>query len=224
VTSDEAPWRRACRSVATHRSRGLRPRWRAAIVVVVALSALDAADGVAASSPLPTGLACASPQARVDAALDGVHFPWRALGYRYVAAPPRADLLALTFTGAQRRTEVYVQPCAIEPDALLRHVIAHEVAHAIDAEWMTPGRRTAWTRARRLAPGTAWYACDRCPVWSSGEGDFAEVFALWQTGAFAGYASAPTLTQLPCLVRLFPRRAPTVHPRPRRPMLTSSCS
>jgi hypothetical protein len=137
-------------------------------------------------------------------------FPWRTLHYRYVAMPPRADgILALTWTGAIRRTEVYVEPCGEESDALLRHVIAHEVGHAIDGAWGSTPERERWLKARHLASSTTWYACDACPVWDSGEGDFVEVFSLWQTGQFhPGIARQPSRSQLRRLVRLIPRHAP----------------
>ncbi|HVU73295.1 MAG TPA: hypothetical protein VHE83_10090 [Mycobacteriales bacterium] len=189
--------------------RGLVGRGRAlagAFLLMLA-AVLVAGAGVAKAAPVGD---CGTPQARVNRALASLHFPWRALHYRYVARSPRADgLMALTWTGTIRRTEVYVQPCGQESDALLRHVIAHEVGHAIDDEWGSKNERKGWLKARGLGSSTPWYACDGCPVWDTGEGDFVEVFSLWQTGQFhSDLAPPPTRTQLKKLVRLIPRHRP----------------
>lgn len=203
-------------------SVGARGRAFAGALLLLVTALLVIAAGVAHASPSaassgPGG--CGTPQQRVNRALDSLHFPWRLLRYRYVAMGPRADgLLALTWTGTIRRTEVYVEPCDQESDALLRHVVAHEVGHAIDDEWGSKQERRAWLKARGLSTSTPWYACDGCPVWKTGEGDFVEVFSLWQTGQFrAQLAQPPTKAQLARLVRLIPRRKPllaVVKPKP----------
>ena len=182
----------------------------AAGAVLAVSGIVGAATSAVAVPRTAASVGCASPQARVEAALDSLHFPWRNLHYRYIAEPPRSDdLLALTFTGTARRTEVYVQSCAQESDELLRHVLAHEVGHAIDSAWGSTKERRAWLKARGLAASTPWYACNECPVWRTGEGDFVEVFSLWQTGQFGGeLAKAPSNAQLRKLIRLIPRHGP----------------
>ena len=190
-------------------SVGARGRTLAGALLLLVTALLVVAAGVAHASPLAAS-SCGTPQQRVNRALDSLHFPWRLLHYRYVAMAPRADdVLALTWTGDLRRTEVYVQSCTAEGDALLRHVVAHEVGHAIDDAWGTKKERRGWLKARGLASSTRWYACDGCPVWNTGEGDFVEVFSLWQTGQFhSDLAPQPTKAQLKRLVRLIPRHKP----------------
>ena len=190
-------------------SVGARSRALAGTLLLLVTALLVVAAGVAHASP-GTASSCGTPQQRVNRALDSLHFPWRLLHYRYVAMAPRADdIRALTWTGDIRRTEVYVESCGQESDALLRHVLAHEVGHAIDDEWGTKKERKGWLKARGLASSTRWYACDGCPVWGTGEGDFVEVFSLWQTGQFhSDLAPQPSKAQLKRLVRLIPRHKP----------------
>ena len=159
-------------------ARTSRRRARAAATLATLLLALTPMTAAHATKRHPGG--CARPSARLARALASLHYPWRSLGYRIVAVPPRHDgLLALTMTEPVRRTEVYVDTCANESDALLRHVVAHEVGHAIDATYMTDASRARWLRARGLPASTSWYACDRCPVWSTGEGDFEKVCSFF---------------------------------------------
>jgi hypothetical protein len=195
--------------LSTHRLRW--SRGGAAVAAAAGLALTPAA--VAQAAPNAHATTCASPQVRLAHALSSLRYPWRRLGYRVVAVPPRNNgLLALTTTGTERRTEVYVESCAQESDALLRHVVAHEIGHAIDAELMTDASRARWLRARHLTASTPWYACDRCPVWNTGEGDFVEVFSLWQTGAFSGtVAPRPSRADLRRLVRLIPGAKASLH-------------
>jgi hypothetical protein len=107
-------------------------------------------------------------------ALELVSLPHGKLGYRLVAAPPRAGVRA-QIDRATRTITVFVSPS----DALHRiaHDIAHELGHAYDDRRMTPALRRGYLQ-RRGVPGAAWWPRGRFSDLQSGAGDFAEVFAL----------------------------------------------
>ncbi|MCW2779409.1 MAG: hypothetical protein JWN17_3134, partial [Frankiales bacterium] len=128
--------------------------------------------------------------------------PARALRFR----PGRPGFLGLTHLDS-RVVEVFVRPCSTQSDALLRHVVAHELGHARDQAAMTPASRTAYLRARGIPVGTPWFGCDRCTDFATPAGDFAETYAQWRRGATSSrsrMAPAPGPAALAALaVRFF---------------------
>jgi hypothetical protein len=115
--------------------------------------------------------------------------------------PGRGDLKGLTFYDTHR-VEVYVGSCSAESDALLRHVVAHELGHAWDAMHLTGPLRAAYLAARGISTGTPWLGCSRCQDFATPAGDFAETYAQWQRNApdsrstIARPATAAELTTL----------------------------
>ena len=79
--------------------------------------------------------------------------------------------------------DVYVASCARESDALLRHVVAHEMGHAWDSLHMTDSLRADYLAARGIPAGTPWFGCNKCQDFATPAGDFAETYAQWQRGA-----------------------------------------
>lgn len=76
--------------------------------------------------------------------------------------------------------EVFVRPGVSE--LVLRHVIAHEYAHLLDARYNSAAERQAYLRARGLQ-GTRWFPSCTCTDFGFGAGDWAEMYAAWLIGA-----------------------------------------
>ncbi len=117
----------------------------------------------------------------------------------------RDGYMGITWT-RERRIEIFVRSCRAQSDALLRHVVAHELGHAYDAARMDDRTRAAWKRARRIPSATPWAGCSGCSDFSTPAGDFAEVFAQWSRGAAdnrSGLGGAPGPAELERLAQQF---------------------
>jgi hypothetical protein len=93
--------------------------------------------------------------------------------------PGRGDLKGMTYYDTHH-VDVYVGTCSTESDALLRHVVAHEMGHAWDSEHMTDELRAEYLDARGIPAGTSWFGCNGCRDFATPAGDFAETYAQWQ--------------------------------------------
>lgn len=136
-------------------------------------------------------------------ALDRISYPWQQLGFSVEFRPGRRGLRAVTYT-RERRIVVFVRRG--ESVAETAFDLAHEIGHAFDVVHGTWPRRERWLELRGLDPATPWFGCNGCDDLSTGAGDLAEVFALWQVGpaAFASrLAGPPDPAQLADLVQLF---------------------
>ena len=120
-------------------------------------------------------------QRRGAAALASLLRPGDARGYLVEFRPGRSDVLGLAHL-PERRVEIFVRSCAAQPDRLLRHVIAHEIGHLVDADTM-PALRNEWLRARGISSSMPWFGCNSCSDFATPAGDFAEVYAQWQRSA-----------------------------------------
>lgn len=141
---------------------------------------------------------------RGELALASLRRPGDAQSFRVDFLPGRSDVLGLAYLG-ERRVEVFVRSCAELSDSLLRHVVAHELGHLIDAA-MPSGRREEWLAARGIAPGTPWLGCNGCADFATPAGDFAEVYAQWQRSAadnLSELGSAPSSVELDRLAARF---------------------
>ena len=96
--------------------------------------------------------------------------------------PGGGDLKGMTYYD-RHHVDVFVGTCSSESDALLRHVVAHEMGHAWDSLSMTDELRARYLEARGIAAGTPWFGCDTCQDFATPAGDFAETYAQWQRGA-----------------------------------------
>lgn len=83
----------------------------------------------------------------------------------------------------RHHVDIYVGSCSFESEALLRHVVAHEMGHAWDSLHMTDQLRADYLAARGIAAGTPWFGCDKCQDFATPAGDFAETYAQWQRSA-----------------------------------------
>jgi hypothetical protein len=77
------------------------------------------------------------------------------------------------------RIDIYVR--TEESEALLAHVIAHELGHAVDVSFNDGDDRRRWLDVRGI-DDVPWWPENRAADFATGAGDFAESFAAWQVG------------------------------------------
>lgn len=136
-------------------------------------------------------------------ALAGISYPWEELlGDWTIEFQSTADgLYGLTLV-PERRIEIYVRPD--QSPSMVRHVIAHELGHAVDVTLNDGPDRRRWTEARDLASAPWWPESGATDFWT-GAGDFAESFAAWQVGP-SGFRSElappPDAAQIELLAEL----------------------
>jgi hypothetical protein len=117
---------------------------------------------------------------RGERALSTFSYDWRngIPGWEISFHEARSGVLGYTFVD-ERRIEVYVRPEM--SDALLAHVIAHEIGHAVDVTHNSGEDRKRWQRLRGIED-EPWWPGSGATDFSTGAGDFAESFAAWQVG------------------------------------------
>jgi hypothetical protein len=158
---------------------------------------------VAASTSPSASSSTSTPQARGEAALRRLSYPYQQLGYTIEFLPGMPGYFGRGFH-EQHRIEIYVRNS--QSDDELAHVVAHEIGHAVDWIYHTPARDRQWLVLRGVNPSTEWAPCAFCSDFGAPSGDFAESFALWQLGQtnFAGtLAPRPTAAQFQELSKLF---------------------
>ncbi len=159
------------------------------------------------STSLPTTTtttpASVTPEDRGLRALDRISYDWanRLPGWTVTFSPGRNGVFGYTYVSEQR-IEIFVRDSM--SDALLAHVVAHELGHAVDVTLNSGDDRAAWADARSI--GTVqWWPGDGVTDFSTGAGDFAESFAVWQVGGgnYRGRAAGlPSAEQLSLLSTL----------------------
>lgn len=144
-------------------------------------------------------------QRRGAAALASLRAGAERTGFRVEFAGARKGYMGLTHL-QEHRIEMFVRACDRQSDALLRHVMAHELGHAYDTTHMTAQSRAAWQAARGIPASTPWYGCSGCTDFATPAGDFAEVYAQWARGAGdnrSELSGAPGPAELEALARQF---------------------
>lgn len=140
---------------------------------------------------------------RGTAAVDALGFDWGTVlpGWTIEFHTGRDDLFGLTHT-QENRIEIFVRDD--QTDAFLRHVIAHELGHAVDVTLNSTEDRERWQAQRGIAD-IDWWPGSGATDFATGAGDFAEAFAVMLTGP-DGYRSelgeTPTTTQLDLIAEL----------------------
>lgn len=116
-----------------------------------------------------------------EQALARVSYDWQARfpDWRVEFTTAREGIRALTYP-AERRVEVFVRPS--DTAATLHRVFAHELGHLIDVELNDDADRARWLDARGIDQETPWWPSASAPDFDTGAGDFAEAFAVWETG------------------------------------------
>lgn len=161
-----------------------------------------------ATAPAPADPLCSGAgwqQRRGAAALTSLRRPADAALFDLSFEPGRAGVIGLA-TVHERRLQVFVRPCSELSDRLLRHVVAHELGHLVDGARLTDDLRSQWLAVRGLDPATPWYGCNTCTDFGTPAGDFAEVYAQWQTGASTNrseLSGSPARSELEALAARF---------------------
>lgn len=138
-----------------------------------------------------------------EAALAKVTYPWtdRLAGWSIVFLPGRPGLLGGTWTYEQR-IEIYVRESQTAQDVAF--TLAHELGHAVDVTLMSEHDRQRWKTARAIDAAVPWWVESGATDFSSGSGDWAEAFAVWQIGgeSHSRVAPQPSPAQLKLLADL----------------------
>ena len=116
-----------------------------------------------------------------EQALERVTFDWRTPfpTWQVEFRGAREGLRALTYP-AERRIEIFIRPT--DTADTLHRVFAHELGHVIDVEMNSDRDRDRWLDQRTIPRATPWWPIAESPDFATGAGDFAEAFAVWETG------------------------------------------
>lgn len=116
-----------------------------------------------------------------EQALARVVFPWRQSfpDWRVEFRGARSGIRALTYP-QEKRVEIFVRES--DTAATLHRVFAHELGHIVDVEWNSDDDRRRWEEQRGLSSDAPWWPSAESPDFATGAGDFAEAFAVWETG------------------------------------------
>ncbi len=153
------------------------------------------------STAAPTSAAVQGHEARGQAALASLGYQPSQIGWSISFHPGRDGVLGYTLTG-EHHIQIFVRSSM--SDSLLRHVIAHEIGHAVDVSLNSADDRNRWIEARGIQ-GAPWWPGDGATDFSTGAGDFAESFAAWQVGSGnfrSNLAGAPNGDQLALMASL----------------------
>ncbi len=131
-----------------------------------------------------------------------ISYPWqqRLPGWTIEFLPGRTGYLGYTWI-AERRIEIYARSSQSAAD--LAFTLAHELGHAVDLTLFGQAERTTWLEARgRL--DVPWWPSGAYSDFSSGCGDWAEAFAVWQLGGrtMSEVAGQPSGADLALVARL----------------------
>ena len=133
------------------------------------------------------------PDATGSAALATIPFDWERLlpGWTIEFAGHHDDLLGGT-SWQERRITIWIRP--EQSLGQVRHVIAHEIGHALDVTYFDHALRTRWTAQRSFDPDEDWWPESGENDYASPAGDLAETIATWVNGTdhWAGTGGEPT--------------------------------
>lgn len=133
------------------------------------------------STAVATTTTSAVPPSIGDQALSRVGYPWRSTfpEWEVVFRGPRSGIRALTYP-EDRRVEIFIRPS--DTVSSLHRVFAHELGHVIDVELNSSSDRDRWLAQRGIPDSAPWWPSAESPDFATGAGDFAEAFAVWETG------------------------------------------
>ena len=158
-------------------------------------------ETVAETTEVPT--TTAEPLSMGDQALLRISYPWRERFPEWTVTfrGPRTGLRALTYP-AEKEIDIFVR--SSDTVDSLHRVFAHELGHVIDVELNSEADRNRWREQRNLPESTAWWPSAESPDFATGAGDFAEAFAVWESGIAtrSTVAGQPTSEDLALLAEL----------------------
>ena len=165
-------------------------------IVTTTSSAVDSAAGARppeALATVPIG----------QLALDRMSFDWRITfpAWRVEFLGPREGLRALTYP-SEKKIEIFVR--VDDTAETLHRVFAHELGHVFDVELNDDADRARWVAQRDLPASAPWWPSAAAPDFATGAGDFAEAFAVWETGVMtrSSIGDQPTSDDLALLLEL----------------------
>ena len=130
-------------------------------------------------------------------------FDWRISfpAWRVEFLGPRDGLRALTYP-SEKKIEIFVR--ADDTAETLHRVFAHELGHVFDVELNDDADRARWVAQRDLPASAPWWPSAAAPDFATGAGDFAEAFAVWETGVMtrSSIGDQPTSDDLALLLEL----------------------
>lgn len=136
-------------------------------------------------------------------ALALVSFDWQSRfpGWQVEFRGERPGIRALTYPH-DRLVEIFVRD-SDTPESLHR-VFAHELGHVADVAFNDDADRQRWAEQRNLPEGTPWWPSAEAPDFHTGAGDFAEAFAVMESGVVSRstVGSQPTAQDLELLREL----------------------
>ncbi len=136
-------------------------------------------------------------------ALERMSFDWRISfpAWRVEFLGPRDGLRALTYP-SEKKIEIFVR--ADDTAETLHRVFAHELGHVFDVELNDDADRARWVAQRDLPASAPWWPSAAAPDFATGAGDFAEAFAVWETGVMtrSSIGDQPTSDDLALLLEL----------------------
>lgn len=94
-----------------------------------------------------------------------------------------------------RTIEIFVRES--DTPERLATILAHELGHALDVEYLTAEQRDSWLEIRNIE-SAPWWADAYASDFQSGAGDFAEAFAVWAVNdeSSSEIAGQPTRAQI----------------------------
>lgn len=133
-------------------------------------------------------------------ALALVSFDWQSRfpGWQVKFRGERSGIRALTYPH-DRLVEIFVRDS--DTPQTLHRVFAHELGHVVDVVLNNDADRQRWAEQRNLPEGTPWWPSAEAPDFHTGAGDFAEAFAVMESGVVSRstVGSQPTAQDLELL-------------------------
>ena len=134
-----------------------------------------------------------TPDAAGALALEGIPFDWQRLlpGWSIEFAGFHDELMGGT-SWQERHSTIWVRPGLTIGQ--IRHVVAHEIGHALDVTYFDEAVRVRWMVERGFAADDAWWPESGENDYASPAGDLAETMATWINGThhWAGTGERPT--------------------------------